>query len=916
MTTSEAVQQTHANAFNEQIEIIRENLNLAIRWNRSTVLLVVSNSEYACTDAESALGNSLSEQGQKVVRIQLNALSTTWVTALLEKFQTAKGHVFFLRRSGSENLRIFTWLGHHKDILVRGRVRLVIWLTTAELVDLAYQAPDLWDFRQHVIELPEMPSQEYALQEAIESAWQEIGEYADPFEGAEEEIRVHESALSNLTEKEEPTSARAKSLLTLGILNWRKGNLEKSIELLEDAIKAAIRTEDNWFEAECFNAIALVKFAQGKSDEAVDAYKQAIKAAPDQIFVWNNLGNLCLKIMRNDEATYAFQKTLQHDPKDPIAWNGLGTVYYRIGYIDDAISAYRQAIENAPLLAQPWSGLGDAYVNLGRDADAIDAYQKAIGLNKGLVAPWLRIAEIYSRQGRNREAIKTYQHALVVNPKDHQIWNELGLVLLKINSFEEATRAFLKAIELDHSFGWAYSNLALAYSHRSMYLDAVETCKKSLQIFTDDNDKIVAWDRLANFYRAMNNYDKAMQAYQSADRLKKPAASPFSEVLPPTTLLESLPTLSTESLPVENREPPQVPPLKDEEDPSTEGAELNERINTPAWIFHHEEQSMEMSSSVSYPKELLSKVEMRNLPYPQMITTEKTKEEPMNTQEALKIPPTYQAVSSLGFSEESIPKDPFENTEEITESRDPEVWNKKGNIHFQNREYDQAISAYNKAIELNSAFGWPYVNLAYTYLNLGKYPEATLLYQKSASLLTKSEEKAAVWNNLGNIYRHLNEYENALAAYQTADELDPQNAGRRDNVEITSLRPNSHSAQVWLELGNLFFKSRSYNEAAKAYTNAVEIDPMSGWAQSNLAMSLVFLGKYQEAVSAYRKSIELFSSAKDKAVTWNRLGNIYRKMNDEDSARKAYQTAAVLSNEKPNLLTRTRFSLLGNCYAN
>ena len=69
--------------------------------------------------------------------------------------------------------------------------------------------------------------------------------------------------------------------------------------------------------------------------------------------------------------------------------------------------------------------------------------------------------------------------------------------------------------------------------------------------------------------------------------------------------------------------------------------------------------------------------------------------------------------------------DPFENKAEIAESKDPEVWNKKGNIHFQNGEHEQAISAYNKAIELDHSFGWPYSNLAQTYLSMGKYAEAT-----------------------------------------------------------------------------------------------------------------------------------------------------------------------------------------------
>lgn len=285
----------------------------------------------------------------------------------------------------------------------------------------------------------------------------------------------------------------------------------------------------------------------------------------------------------------------------------------------------------------------------------------------------------------------------------------------------------------------------------------------------------------------------------------------------------------------------------------------------------------------------------------------------MNTKEVLHT--ILEPVKVPGVSESQFPVDLPENEEEMTETRNPEVWNKKGNIHFQNGEYDNAISAYNKAIELDRTFGWPYSNLALTYLTMGKLAEAILLYQKSASLLQNKDEKAASWNSLGNIYRHLNDYENALNAYQKADELDPQNTGKRDQVDLAISGPNSHNAQVWLELGNLFFKSASYLDAAEAYTNAVKMDPTSGWALSNLAMSLVFQGRYKDAIPVYMKSIELFADDKDKATSWNRLGNVYRKLNDQSNAMKAYQTAVILSHEKTNLLTRARFTLLGNCYA-
>jgi tetratricopeptide (TPR) repeat protein len=278
-------------------------------------------------------------------------------------------------------------------------------------------------------------------------------------------------------------------------------------------------------------------------------------------------------------------------------------------------------------------------------------------------------------------------------------------------------------------------------------------------------------------------------------------------------------------------------------------------------------------------------------------------------------PPTPEVVPgpdpSTGADQAAFPVD----GEELTESSDPMVWNEKGNVHFQDGAYDQAIRAYNRAIELDRTFGWPYSNLALVYLTLGKFPEAILLYRHSVNLLKTDAERAAAWNSLGNLHRHGGEYEEALKAYQKADELDPGNAGRRDTMDLSTTEPNSHNAQVWIELGNLFFKAGSYKEAVEAYEKAVRMDSQSGWAHSNLAMALVFEGRYREAVPLYLKSIDLFTDDKDRTVAWNRLGNVYRKMNDYENARTAYQNAVRLSNEKTSLLTRTRFSLLGNMAA-
>ena len=97
---------------------------------------------------------------------------------------------------------------------------------------------------------------------------------------------------------------------------------------------------------------------------------------------------------------------------------------------------------------------------------------------------------------------------------------------------------------------------------------------------------------------------------------------------------------------------------------------------------------------------------------------------------------------------------------------------------FNAGSYEDAISAYNRAIELDGWFAWPYSNLALAYVQKEKYGEAVLLYQRSIELFSSDKDKAITWNRLGNVYRRLNDYDNAIASYQRADELDPNNATR------------------------------------------------------------------------------------------------------------------------------------------
>lgn len=101
--------------------------------------------------------------------------------------------------------------------------------------------------------------------------------------------------------------------------------------------------------------------------------------------------------------------------------------------------------------------------------------------------------------------------------------------------------------------------------------------------------------------------------------------------------------------------------------------------------------------------------------------------------------------------------------------------------------------------------------------------------------------------------------------------------------------------ELWNELGNLYFTSGSYDQAIQAYMRAIALDTDFGIPYSNMAMAYVRKGNYPEAIAFYRRGIELLTDHREKAISWYKLGNVYRRIREYGLAVDAYRTADELS---------------------
>jgi len=107
----------------------------------------------------------------------------------------------------------------------------------------------------------------------------------------------------------------------------------------EHAIRRALRLKTT---PDYLSSLGNVLKQQGRFDEAVAAFRQAIALRPDFAQAHYNLANTLKEQDRLDEAVTAFQQAIRTQPRYADAYANLGNTFQALGRLDDALAAYRQ----------------------------------------------------------------------------------------------------------------------------------------------------------------------------------------------------------------------------------------------------------------------------------------------------------------------------------------------------------------------------------------------------------------------------------------------------------------------------------------------------------------------------------------------------------------------------------------------
>jgi len=191
-------------------------------------------------------------------------------------------------------------------------------------------------------------------------------------------------------------------------------------------------------------------YDQGKFDEAISCYDNAIGKDLKNKLAWMNKGAALLELMKSDEAISCFDKVTELYPKSVEAWNEKGYVLNRLDRFEEAIFAFNTAIDLNPKSADAWNGKGMARDNSGKNDEAIQAYDRAITIRPKFAIAWSNKGVALFGLLKYEGALEAFNKAIEINPREALFWHFKGEALKALNRSEESDAAFSKARELGY----------------------------------------------------------------------------------------------------------------------------------------------------------------------------------------------------------------------------------------------------------------------------------------------------------------------------------------------------------------------------------------------------------------------------------------------------------------------------------
>ena len=227
--------------------------------------------------------------------------------------------------------------------------------------------------------------------------------------------------------------------------------------------------------------LGLALATQGKMDQAIAHYAEALRLNPDYAKAHNDLGVALVAQGKMDQAIAHYAEALRLNPDYAEAHYNLGLALATQGKLDRAMAQYAEALHLKPDFPEAHNNLGFDLAKQGKLDLAMAHYAEALRLKPDFPEAHNNLGLALAAQGKMDQAVAQYAEALRLKPDYAEAHYNLGLALAKQGKIDEAISMFQKAIQIKPDFTAAYSNLGLCFAIQGNIDEAIIIFQNALK---------------------------------------------------------------------------------------------------------------------------------------------------------------------------------------------------------------------------------------------------------------------------------------------------------------------------------------------------------------------------------------------------------------------------------------------------
>jgi tetratricopeptide (TPR) repeat protein len=221
--------------------------------------------------------------------------------------------------------------------------------------------------------------------------------------------------------------------------------------------------------------------AQGRLDEAIRAFREALRLKRDSTPALLGLGIALSHQGKPREAEEYFRKVLRQHPNSSEALDQLGLVLQDQGKLEEAVSSFRKAIRLQPDFAVAYNNLAGVFLKQGKLGEATLTLRKAVRVDPNHPEAHYNLGNLLQAQGGYTEAASCYREALRLRPDFALTHFNLGATLVADNQPGPAVACFREAIRLQPTLAIAHANLGHLLLQEGRREQAVESFREALR---------------------------------------------------------------------------------------------------------------------------------------------------------------------------------------------------------------------------------------------------------------------------------------------------------------------------------------------------------------------------------------------------------------------------------------------------